>query len=200
MSAARGGGVVGGGSGAAAGVGDRAVFPVRRRLWLTRCGRCWSRAIRGSRSCWSTTARSRMRTGWWRSWRRGHRVVVVSQMNSGLGAARNFGISQCRGRYVFPLDADNMAHPEFRGAVRGRCWSIGPRWRTRPRGRGTCRRTGRRDPDRSATSRSATSTRALLADEDVAGDAAAVDSTPDLRRRVSLQRGADRLRGLALLP
>ena len=41
------------------------------------------------------------------------RVVVVSQMNSGLGAARNFGISQCRGRYVFPLDADNMAHPEF---------------------------------------------------------------------------------------
>ncbi len=40
-------------------------------------------------------------------------VVVVSQMNGGLGAARNFGISQCRGRYVFPLDADNLAHPEF---------------------------------------------------------------------------------------
>lgn len=40
-------------------------------------------------------------------------VVVVSQMNSGLGAARNLGVSQSRGRYVFPLDADNFAHPEF---------------------------------------------------------------------------------------
>ena len=40
-------------------------------------------------------------------------VVVVSQMNSGLGAARNFGISQSRGRYVFPLDADNFAQPSF---------------------------------------------------------------------------------------
>ncbi len=40
-------------------------------------------------------------------------VVVVSQMNAGLGAARNFGIGQSRGRYVFPLDADNFAHPEF---------------------------------------------------------------------------------------
>jgi glycosyltransferase involved in cell wall biosynthesis len=40
-------------------------------------------------------------------------VVVVSQVNSGLGAARNFGISQARGRYVFPLDSDNFAHPTF---------------------------------------------------------------------------------------
>jgi CTP:molybdopterin cytidylyltransferase MocA len=40
-------------------------------------------------------------------------VVVVSQMNQGLGAARNFGIAQSRGRYVFPLDADNVAEPEF---------------------------------------------------------------------------------------
>jgi glycogen(starch) synthase len=40
-------------------------------------------------------------------------VLVVSQMNRGLGAARNFGISQARGRYVFPLDADNVAEPEF---------------------------------------------------------------------------------------
>jgi len=40
-------------------------------------------------------------------------VVVVTQMNSGLGAARNFGVSQTRGRYVFPLDADNLAHPAF---------------------------------------------------------------------------------------
>jgi glycosyltransferase involved in cell wall biosynthesis len=40
-------------------------------------------------------------------------VVVVSQMNAGLGAARNFGVLQSRGRYVFPLDADNVAAPEF---------------------------------------------------------------------------------------
>ena len=40
-------------------------------------------------------------------------VVVVAQMNQGLGAARNFGISQSRGRYVFPLDADNMVESEF---------------------------------------------------------------------------------------
>jgi glycogen(starch) synthase len=40
-------------------------------------------------------------------------VVVVSQMNAGLGAARNFGVLQSRGRYVFPLDADNVADPEF---------------------------------------------------------------------------------------
>jgi glycogen(starch) synthase len=42
-----------------------------------------------------------------------HPVIVVSQMNQGLGAARNFGILQSRGRYVFPLDADNVAEPEF---------------------------------------------------------------------------------------
>ncbi len=40
-------------------------------------------------------------------------VTVVSQMNRGLGAARNFGIAQSRGRYVFPLDADNIAEPQF---------------------------------------------------------------------------------------
>ncbi len=40
-------------------------------------------------------------------------VVVVTQMNQGLGAARNFGIQQSRGRYFFPLDADNLAEPEF---------------------------------------------------------------------------------------
>ncbi len=40
-------------------------------------------------------------------------VNVVTQMNQGLGAARNFGVLQSRGRYVFPLDADNVAEPEF---------------------------------------------------------------------------------------
>jgi glycogen(starch) synthase len=40
-------------------------------------------------------------------------IEVFAQENSGLGAARNFGISQSRGRYVFPLDADDMAAPPF---------------------------------------------------------------------------------------
>lgn len=38
---------------------------------------------------------------------------IVTQVNSGLGAARNFGISQSRGRYVLPLDADDTIAPEF---------------------------------------------------------------------------------------
>ena len=40
-------------------------------------------------------------------------VVVVTQMNAGLGAARNFGVLQSHGRYVFPLDSDNVAEPEL---------------------------------------------------------------------------------------
>jgi glycosyltransferase involved in cell wall biosynthesis len=42
-----------------------------------------------------------------------HPLTVVSQLNSGLGAARNFGMSQARGRYVVPLDADNLLEPTF---------------------------------------------------------------------------------------
>ncbi|HEX2392257.1 MAG TPA: glycosyltransferase [Solirubrobacterales bacterium] len=40
-------------------------------------------------------------------------VTVLTQMNAGLGAARNFGISQSRGRYVVPLDADDTIEPSF---------------------------------------------------------------------------------------
>lgn len=40
-------------------------------------------------------------------------VTVLHQPNAGLGAARNFGIRQCRGRYVLPLDSDNMVEPGF---------------------------------------------------------------------------------------
>jgi glycogen(starch) synthase len=38
---------------------------------------------------------------------------VVTQVNSGLGAARNLGISQSRGRYILPLDADDLLAPTF---------------------------------------------------------------------------------------
>jgi glycogen synthase len=38
---------------------------------------------------------------------------VVHQPNLGLSHARNTGIRVSRGRYVFPLDADNIAEPTF---------------------------------------------------------------------------------------
>jgi len=40
-------------------------------------------------------------------------IRVLTQFNAGLGAARNRGIHHSRGRYVFPLDADNTADPSF---------------------------------------------------------------------------------------
>lgn len=41
------------------------------------------------------------------------RVRVLTQVNHGLGGARNAGIAQSRGRYVLPLDADNLIEPTF---------------------------------------------------------------------------------------
>jgi len=40
-------------------------------------------------------------------------IRVVTQPNSGLSAARNLGVRLARGRYVVPLDADNMLEPDF---------------------------------------------------------------------------------------
>ena len=40
-------------------------------------------------------------------------IRVLTKANAGLGAARNAGITQSRGKYVLPLDADNMIRPDF---------------------------------------------------------------------------------------
>ncbi|MGH2953964.1 MAG: glycosyltransferase [Solirubrobacterales bacterium] len=40
-------------------------------------------------------------------------IELLSQPNSGLGAARNAGVAQSRGRYVFFCDADNVAAATF---------------------------------------------------------------------------------------
>lgn len=40
-------------------------------------------------------------------------IRVVTQENRGLGGARNLGITLSRGRYVLPLDADNVLEPDF---------------------------------------------------------------------------------------
>lgn len=47
-------------------------------------------------------------------------IRVLTKENAGLGRARNAGIRQSRGRYVLPVDADNLIHPEFVG----RCLEI----------------------------------------------------------------------------
>lgn len=38
---------------------------------------------------------------------------VINQSNKGLSAARNVGISQAKGKYILPLDADNMIDPDY---------------------------------------------------------------------------------------
>ncbi|MGI8904031.1 MAG: glycosyltransferase [Solirubrobacteraceae bacterium] len=105
-------------------------------------------------------------------------VIVVTQMNGGLGAARNFGVLQSQGRYIFPLDADNVAEPEFVT----RCVEILERrhevayvtsWSRYVEADGT----PRRGPDLGYEPLG--NEAALNARENVAGDAAAV-----LRRRI----------------
>ncbi len=41
------------------------------------------------------------------------RVSVITQVNAGLSAARNTGARLARGRYVLPLDADDLIDPTF---------------------------------------------------------------------------------------
>lgn len=47
----------------------------------------------------------------------GHRVRIVRQENRGLAGARNRGISESTGTYVAPIDADDLWHPDYLGAM-----------------------------------------------------------------------------------
>jgi glycosyltransferase involved in cell wall biosynthesis len=40
-------------------------------------------------------------------------AALAAQPNSGLGAARNLGVSVSRGEYILPLDADDLIAPPF---------------------------------------------------------------------------------------
>ena len=40
-------------------------------------------------------------------------VPLVNQVNQGLSCARNTGIKVSRGKYILPLDADDLIHPEM---------------------------------------------------------------------------------------
>jgi hypothetical protein len=42
-----------------------------------------------------------------------HRIRLLSQPNGGVSAARNNGIAASRGRYILPLDADDMIGPKM---------------------------------------------------------------------------------------
>lgn len=46
-----------------------------------------------------------------------HRIRLVRQANAGLARARNAGIEVARGRYILPLDADDMLDPRMLAAT-----------------------------------------------------------------------------------
>ena len=40
-------------------------------------------------------------------------ILVLTQSNQGLGAARNTGIKKASGEFIWPLDSDNKLCPDF---------------------------------------------------------------------------------------
>ena len=115
---------------AAARVGDHPVLP--RPPLRPRRGRVAARAdaTRRSRSCWSTTARSRSEDWIVAELAARLPVAVVSQMNQGLGAARNFGVAPEPRALRVParLRQHRRARSSSLGAWRSS--SAGPRSRT----------------------------------------------------------------------
>jgi glycosyltransferase involved in cell wall biosynthesis len=41
------------------------------------------------------------------------KINIITQANHGLPTARNAGIKASKGRYILPLDADDLIHPEM---------------------------------------------------------------------------------------
>jgi glycosyltransferase involved in cell wall biosynthesis len=41
------------------------------------------------------------------------RILAFSKLNGGLSSARNYGIQKATGKYILPLDADDMIGPEY---------------------------------------------------------------------------------------
>ena len=42
-----------------------------------------------------------------------HGYIVIHQKNAGPAAARNTGVANAKGKYILPMDADNMITPEY---------------------------------------------------------------------------------------
>jgi glycosyltransferase involved in cell wall biosynthesis len=49
--------------------------------------------------------------------RHANSFCVLNTENKGLSAARNAGIRQAKGKFIFPLDADDLMHPAFISAA-----------------------------------------------------------------------------------
>ena len=164
-----------------------------------RCDPRSSRPIRISRSCVVNDGSLRAEDAILFELAERYGFRLVTQPNAGLGAARNAGIKMSRGYYVFPLDADNVAEPEFVE----RCVEVlegdeslafVTSWTRYIDEDGTPHH------GEAAGYQPLGNWCRLIRGENMAGDAAAVIRRRDLRSRILVQPGPDELRGLAALP